>query len=71
MIIQRSSQHTASARQPHGTIAQTLILERQVNNMQTNQAYKKHTNTKARKSYQEAMPKGKANKPARGKERVL
>lgn len=39
--------------------------------MQTNQAYEKHVNGKARKSYQEAMPKGKANKPIRGKEHVL
>lgn len=39
--------------------------------MQTNQAYEKTLNTKTRKSYQEAMPKGKANKPARGKGRVL
>ena len=39
--------------------------------MQTNQAYEKHVNGKARKSYHEAQYKGKANKPARGKERVL
>jgi hypothetical protein len=50
-------------------LAISSLTKAENNNMQTNQAYEKHTNTKARKSYHEAQHKGKANKPARGKER--
>ena len=39
--------------------------------MQTNQAYEKHVNGKARKGWQEVQHKGKANKHQRGKGRVL